>query len=175
MKRLIGCLLAPLLFLVFVASPKAQERDPTPILGSVIFQFQNGRPIPGWYNPQLWQLFTMQTNGTYVYPHLQMIGPVQRIQINEVLRLPVGSLYSMTAFHASGRSDWRIGINKYSDQIEYADLSVNQGPYQLPRIGPVPNPTPNPNPYPNPDPNPDPNPNPNPDPSPACQQFPDLC
>lgn len=162
-----------------------QQRDPVPVLHGMILQFQTGTPNPNWYSPQLWHLLAMQTSNTGVYLPLQHAGPVSNIVVNAWIELPVGRIYSMTAFHMNGRSDWRIGINKFTDRIEYADLVFGQNqPLPLPSTNPI-----NSQPYPQPPPTgpvpypgtPQPGPNtpgpttPNPGTSEACQLYPDLC
>lgn len=177
MKRLLssiacGCAL----FFTSVRDTEAQQqRDPVPVLASMIYQFQDGTPLQNWYSPQLWEMFRMQTQGTGIYWPLRNLGPVNNIVVNSRLDLPVGALYSMTAFHAGGRSDWRIGINSYTDRIEYADTALGQaGPYTLPSAQPT---TPDPGPASptNPDPTPPITPDPPSATSEACKQFPDLC
>jgi len=158
-----------------------QNQNPVPILGSMIHQFQTGTPNPAQYGPQLWQLLTMQTQGTGVYWQLRNLGPVGNIIVNGRLDLPQGTLYSMTALHVAGRSDWRIGINRFTNVIEYADSAIGQNqPFPLPSTHPT-GPIPVPGPIPGSGPNPVPNPGPGgttptgPSTSDACAQFPDLC
>lgn len=183
-RRVIASLLLTAAMLTSRPAEAQQEVDPRPVIAGMILQFQTGTPNVNWYSPQLWTLFAVQTANTGIYPQLQMLGPVQNVVVNQFIRLPVGSLYSLTAFHTNGRSDWRIGINKFSNRVEYADIAFNQSQaYSLPSSAPAPAPPPPPAPAPpdpqtpNPDPpRPDPSPTPpNPTTSDACQQFPDLC
>ena len=167
-----------------------QQRDPVPVLNGMIFQFQTGTPMQNWYSPQLWQLIAIQTNNTGIYYPLQQFGAVSNIVVNGWIELPVGRIYSMTAFHMNGRSDWRIGINKFTDRVEYADIAFGQNqPYPLPSTTPIntqPFPQPGPTgpvPYPGtPQPGPTtpgpttPGPTqPDPGTSEACKLYPDLC
>ena len=134
--------LAPALWVLalwFCAVEARAQADPRVVLNGMIVQLQTGTPNPQWYSPEVWQLFAYQTQNSGVYPVLRQLGAVQSVAVVAEQQLPVGGLYSMTALHTGGRSDWRIGINTYTNRVEYVDFAVGQNqPYPLPDMSPIP-------------------------------------
>jgi hypothetical protein len=172
------CLLLGSLLICGSSARAHAQADPRNILAGVISQVQTGTPNPAWYGPQLWHTIAMQTGNTGIYPQLLVLGPVTNISLLQQQELPQGWLFAMTATHLLGESNWILGIDRFSNRIEYVSFYVGPGPNTLPHPGPTPpvvtgpTPPPTPRPAPNPDP---PNPGPAVQDSEACRKFPLLC
>lgn len=153
----------PALALVFLLSSSVAtvaQTDPRSALAGTIHQLQTGTPNPAWYSPQLWMTIAQQTNNTGIYPQLVALGQVKGIVVNQSQQLPGGHVYSMTATHQNGISQWTFGIGLYPPRTEYANFIVGAAAA-------------NPEPLPKPPPGPPPE-----QPGPAsesCKKFPNLC
>jgi hypothetical protein len=140
------------------------QSDPAAILRSVILQLQTGQPNRLWYGDSMWFLMAAQTNGSGVYPQLVQLGLVEEVLVTATLPLPLGVVYTMTAEHQYGTSDWEFAISSLTNRIEHIGFMAR------PRQVGVP-PAPRPERDRPPD---DPPPAPG-NTSEACAKFPNLC
>ena len=95
------------------------QADIRVVLGSVIWQLQNGFPNPNWYGPQLWTTMAVQTGNSGVYPPLRQAGVATRIDLLKDMRLPLGSVFFLTSHHQAGAFLWEVGVNGATNRIEY--------------------------------------------------------
>jgi hypothetical protein len=125
--------------------PQAGGVDPRPPLAALIHAFQHCGPpqVYQMLGQQVFQAVEAQTQGRGCYPQLQQIGPVVGMQITGHQQFPVGPLFSVRVQHQSGvATDWFIGMNLYTNRVEYLTFQASQGGAPPPDIvtGPRPGP-----------------------------------
>lgn len=138
----------PLLFVYLVVAlwsslvtPGRAQPDPRPILGQMISAFQNCGP-PQVYQmlvPQLFQLIAAQTGGQGCYPAIRAAGPVKNMQLIGQQMFPVGPVYLIRVQHPTVAVDWFMGINQFTNQIQF--LSFQPAGAVMPSIATGPTPT----------------------------------
>ena len=105
-----------------LATPgRAQQVNPSLVLGRMIAAFQNCGPPPVYQvlTPQLFQIVAQQTGGSGCYPVIQAAGPVVNMQVLGQQTFPVGPLYLIRVQHQSGVTfDWFMGLNLLINKVQ---------------------------------------------------------
>ncbi len=121
--------------------PASAQFDARQPLAQLISAFQNCGPpqVYQMLSPQLFQLIAAQTNGAGCYADVRAAGPITNMQVIDQRNYPVGPMFAIRVTHASGtQADWFIGINQYTQRVEYLNYQavststpppqVNRGP-----------------------------------------------
>jgi len=190
MGRCIGGL-AVAMFLMWSAIAGA-ETNPRALIYELIDQLQTGQQRPIDIAPAMRKVIADQTGNSGVYQSLARLGIVTYVRIETTTPMRRGTLYTVTATHDKGVSNWQVGIAADTQRIEYLEFKVAKSsvpaeptarPPQTeakplaPRgdTGPAPALRTSPQPAPQPPQQPAPRVATPAETSAACQKFPNLC
>lgn len=186
MGRCIGGL-AVAMFLMWSAIAGA-ETNPRALIYELIDQLQTGQPRSIDIAPAMRKVIADQTGNSGVYQSLARLGIVTYVRIETTTPMRRGTLYTVTATHDKGVSNWQVGIAADTQRIEYLEFKVAKGtapaestarPSQTEAKPLAPRGDTGPSPALRPAPQPAPQPAPRTatpaETSAACQKFPNLC
>jgi hypothetical protein len=124
--------------------------------------------------PDLLDSLYRRTGGTFKVPELARLGEVMRVALMDEAAMPHGSVYSLTATHERGESNWQIGLSSEMANKSYKVLYVEfkVGGTAFPRISSASRPV---QPSAGSAGTPPPVPAPPADISAACRKYPTLC
>ncbi len=182
MGRCIGGL-AVAMFLMWSAIAGA-ETNPRALIYELIDQLQTGQPRPIDIAPAMRKVIADQTGNSGVYQSLARLGIVTYVRIETTTPMRRGTLYTVTATHDKGVSNWQVGIATDTQRIEYLEFKVAKSTAPAESTARTPQATTKPA-APRADASPTPAIQPAPQPAPrtatpaetsaACQKFPNLC